>query len=84
MKKSFLFCFSVLLATHLLLASCPTGELKVQAPLRLPRGGEKPSGWYSPPLGEVGRGLLSFKFLIGLTHDVRVKRFVIEWAISGF
>jgi len=34
-------------------------ELKVQAPLRLPRGGEKPSGWYSPPLGEVGRGLLN-------------------------
>ncbi|GEM_PF-7113750 len=26
----------------------------------------------------------SFKSLTGLTHDVRVKRFVIEWTISGF
>ena len=42
----------------------PVSSFRFQAPLRLPRGGEKPSGWYSPPLGEVGRGLLSFKSLI--------------------
>ena len=31
--------------------------MKNESPLPAPPRGGKPSGWYSPPLGEDGRGL---------------------------
>ena len=56
---------------------------KFQAPLRLPRGGEKPSGWYSPPLGEVGRGLLSFKSLTRFTFSQLLALYLFIAAITA-
>jgi len=51
--------FKSLIGFALAFSKLPYGRAKGSGPLRLPRGGEKPSGWYSPPLGEVGRGLFN-------------------------
>ena len=44
----------------------------LKAPHRLPRGGGFPSGWLSPPLGEVGRGLELRTFLKAGERNINV------------